>query len=45
MREEAQEISDDDDVEEEDDIQDEGVSFVELLTMLDKIKKCYFLDD
>ena len=45
VREEAKEISDDDDVEEEDDIQDEGVSFVELLTMLDKIKKCYFLDD
>ena len=45
VRKEAQEISDDDDVEEEDDIQDEGVSFVELLTMLDKIKKCYFLDD
>ena len=34
-----------DDVEEEDDIQEEGVSFVESLAMLDKIKKCSFLDD
>ena len=34
-----------DDIEEEDDIQEEGVSFVESLAMLDKIKKCSFLDD
>ena len=42
--EKTQEISDDDD-EEEDDIQEKGVSFVEYLVMLDKIKKCSFLDD
>ena len=43
--EETQKISDDDDGEEEDDIQEERVSFVESLAMLDKIKKCFFLDD
>ena len=44
--EKTQEISDDDDDDdEEDDIQEKGVSFVEYLTMLDKIKKCSFLDD
>ena len=42
--EKTQEISDDDD-DEEDDIQEKGVSFVEYLAMLDKIKKCSFLDD
>ena len=29
----------------EDDIQEEGANFVESLAMLDKIKKCSFLDD
>ena len=45
--EKTQEISDDDDDddEEEDDIQEKGVSFVEYLVMLHKIKKCSFLDD
>ena len=43
--EKTQEISDDDDDDEEDDIQEKGVSFVEYLAMLDKIKKCSFLDD
>ena len=41
----TQEISDDDNVEEEDDVQEEGVSFLESLAMLDKIKKYSFLDD
>ena len=36
---------DDDDVEEEDDIQEKGVSFVESLATLGKIKKGSFLDD
>ena len=46
VSEETQEISDDDDdVEQEDDIQEEGVSFVESLAMLEKIKECSFLDD
>ena len=41
-----QDISDDaDDVIEEDDIQENGISFVESLAMLDKVKKCSFLDD
>ena len=43
--EKTQEISDDDHHDEEDDIQEKGVSFVEYLAMLDKIKKCSFLDD
>ena len=43
--EKTQKISDDDDDDEEDDIQEKGVSFVEYLAMLDKIKKCSFLDD
>ena len=42
---EAQETSNDNDVEKEDDTQGEGVSFVESLAMIDKIKKCYILDD
>ena len=41
----SQKISDDDDVEKEDGIQEEGVSFVESLAMLDKMKKRSFLDD
>ena len=35
----------DDDVEVEDYIQEEGVSFVESLPMLDRTKKCSFLDE
>ena len=35
----------DDNLEEEDDIQEEQAGFVEFLAMLDKIKKCFFLDD
>ena len=42
---EAQETSDDNDVEKKDDTQEEGVSFVESLAMIDKIKKCHILDD
>ena len=42
---EAQETSDDNDVEKEDDTQEEEVSFVESLAMIDKLKKCSFLDD
>ena len=45
VNEETQEISDDNDPEDEDDIQEEGASFAESLAMLDKIKKCFFLDD
>ena len=50
--EEAQEISDDDDDDDDDDdgeeedvIQEEVVSFVESFAILDKMKKCSFLDD
>ena len=42
---ETKKISDDDDDVEEEDVIQEGVSFVESLAMLDKIKKCSFLDD
>lgn len=38
-------ILDVDDDEEEDDIQEQKLSFAESLAILDKIKKCYFLDD
>ena len=43
---EAQETSDDNNVEKEDDTQEEEeVSFVESLAMIDRLKKCSFLDD
>ena len=41
----AQEISDDDNVEEVDEIEDETLSFTESLKILDKINKCSFLDE
>ena len=44
MSEETQEISYDCNAEEEDNIQEDRVSFVESLAMLDKIKKCSFLE-
>lgn len=45
VHEETQGILDVDDDEEEDDIQEQKLSFAESLAILDKINKCYFLDD
>lgn len=45
VHEETQGILDVDDDEEEDDIQEQKLSFAESLVILDKINKCYFLDD